>query len=157
MHLKHKNLEIRLATVNDAEYLHKYWSEDSWNTTTLEELQTMLSNGNTQYMIEVHGQLIGDIHYGEVEDNGAEIGIYIRNKEERGKGYGLLALRLFIDALFNLGYSKIVLNTGGDNKSMRHIAEKKLGLKPIVHEDVYQEQTGTYETCVEYVLESKLN
>ena len=152
MRLKHKNLEIRPATIKDAEYLYSYWSQDSWNTTTLEELRAMLAGGKTQYMVELNGQLIGDVHYGEVENNGAEVGLYIRDENQMGKGYGTLILYIFIDILFkNFGYDNVVFMTGENNKPMRYISESKFNLTPIIHKDLEQPD-GTLETCIEYVL-----
>ena len=154
MRLKHKNIEIRLATENDAEYLIKYWHESGWNISLEEARERLAGDKNKeQHIIEADGRIIGDIHYGEVENNGAEIGIYIRDENQKGKGYGTLTASIYIDALINiLGYDRILINTGVDNKSMRYIAENKFGLTPIVHDNVYQEQSSTYESYVEYVL-----
>ena len=155
MNLKYKNMEIRLATKNDAEYLCKYWNESGWNI-SLEEAREMLSKGKEQYMIEIDERVIGDIHYGELENNVAEIGIYIRDEHEKGRGYGTLTMFIFIDALINiLGYDKIRIATSVDNKSMRHISENKFGLTPIIHERAYQEQSGTYESYAEYILKKE--
>ena len=155
MKLKHKNLEIRLATRNDAEYLCKYWHESGWNI-SLEDARERLGKGKEQHMIEIDGQIIGDIHYGEVENNGAEIGIYIRDENQRGKGYGTITMYIFTDALIHiLGYEEILINTGVDNKSMRYISENKFGLIPIVHENVYQQLSGTYESYVAYILKKE--
>ena len=155
MKLKHKNLEIRLAVPNDAEYLLKYWNESGWDI-TLEETRERLGKNREQHMIEVDSRIIGDIHYGDIGNSTAEIGIYIRDDNEKGKGYGILAMSIYIDALINiLGYKKIRIATSADNKAMRHISENKFRLTPIIHEDAYQEQSGTYESYAEYILQKE--
>ena len=155
MKLKYKNLEIRLATKYDAEYLCKYWHESGWHI-KLEDARERLDKGKEQHMIEIEGRIIGDIHYGEIENNGAEIGIYIRDESQQGKGYGTLITSIYIDALINiLGYDKIRIATSVDNKAMRHISENKFKLTPIVHEGAYQEQSGTYESYAEYILKKE--
>jgi len=155
MRLKHKNLEIRLAVPSDAEYLVKYWNEGGWDI-TLEEVHKSLEKNREQHIIEVDERVIGDIHYGNIENKTAEIGIYIRNEEEKGKGYGILVMNIYIDALINvLGYDKIRIATHIDNKAMRHISENKFGLIPTIHEDAYQKQSGTNESYAEYILEKE--
>jgi len=155
MRLKHKNLEIRLANINDADYLLKYWTESGWDI-TLKEAQERLTKNREQHMIEVDGRIIGDIHYGELENNTAEIGIYIRDEREKGKGYGLSTTCIYIDALIKfMGYDKIRIATSVDNDAMRHISETKLNLSPTIHTDAYQEQLGTHEPYVEYILEKE--
>ena len=155
MRLKHKNLDIRLANRNDAEYLCKYWHESGWNI-SLEEAREQLDKGKGQYIIEIDGRIIGDIHYGDIENKTAEIGIYIRDENEKGKGYGLLSMSIYIDALINiLGYDKIRIATSIDNNAMRHISENKFGLTPIIHENAYQVQSDTNESYAEYILEKE--
>jgi len=156
MRLKHKNLEIRLAVPNDAEYLLKYWNESGWDI-TFEEACERLRKNQEQHIIEIDGRIIGDIHYGDIIENEvAELGIYIREESERGKGYGEMAASIYIDALINIiGYNKIRISTSVDNKAMRHISENKFGLTPTIHEDVYQEQSGTNESYAEYYLKKE--
>ena len=155
MELKYKNLLIRLANRDDAEYLLKYWNESGWSI-GLEEACERLEENHSQHMIEIDGLVIGDIHYGCVENNGAEIGIFIRDENEREKGYGILVTSIYIDALINvLGYDRIRIATSVDNKAMRHISENKFGLTPTIHKDVYQEQSGTSESYAEYILEKE--
>ena len=155
MELRHKNLRIRLATLDDAECLLKYWNESGWDI-NLEEVRERLRNNKEQHMIEIDGRVIGDIHYGDIGNNTAEVGIYIREEGERGKGYGIRAVSIYIDMLINsLGYDKIRFATEINNKSMRHIAEDKFGLTPVIHEDVLQLDSGTYESYAEYILEKE--
>jgi RimJ/RimL family protein N-acetyltransferase len=155
MKLKHKNLEIRLAVTDDAGYFLKHWNESGWHI-TLDEVHERLEENRAQHIIEINGRIIGDIHYGDLENTTAEIGIYIREENEKGKGYGLLALNMYIDALFTiLGYNKIRIATGLDNKAMRHISENKYHLTPTIHEDAYQENSATNESYAEYILEKE--
>jgi len=158
MRLKHKCFEIRLATPDDSEYLLKYWNLNGMNT-TLEEVAETLEENFTQHMIEIDGRIIGDIHYGDcgdVENTIAEIGIFIRDENERGKGYGTTLASIYIDALFNLlGFQKIRIATGVDNKAMRHISESKFGLTPTIHNDVHQELSDTNESYAEYFLDKE--
>jgi RimJ/RimL family protein N-acetyltransferase len=152
MRLSYKNLEIRLAARNDAEYLCGYWHESGWHI-SLEEARERLDNGEEQHMIEADGKVIGDIHHGDIGDNTAEIGVFIRDENARGKGYGISVISIYIDALFNImGYDKIRIATAVNNSAMRHISENKFGLAPIIHTDAYQELSGTVESYAEYIV-----
>jgi len=154
MTLTKNNLTIRPATKADAEYLCKYWNADGWDI-SLGKVQEMLDGSTAQHMIELDGQVIGDIHYGDVEEKIAEIGVYIRNQAYRGKGYGFLSLQMYADALlYTMGYDKIILNTNAGNKNMRYICENKLNLQPTIHENIEQPD-GSLETVVEYVLKKE--
>lgn len=164
MNIRHNNLTIREATAtkDDAEYIFKYRSQDEKNLTlsdVLESLEYSKKHGTPepQHMIEVDGKIIGDIHYGNLDENKtAEIGIFLRDEDAKGKGYGTISLTMMIDRLLNYyGYEKILLNTGVDNASMRYIAENKFGLTPIIHEDIYQESLGIYSDYVEYELKKE--
>lgn len=137
MILKHKNMQIVLAAPHNAEYLHRHRAASGENI-TFEEVYESLKENESQHMIEIDGRIIGDIHYGDfgTENRIAEIGVYIRDENEKGKGYGILAMSIYIDALFNiLNYEKIRIATSIDNKAMRHISENKFGLMPIIHKD----------------------
>jgi RimJ/RimL family protein N-acetyltransferase len=157
MRLRYKNIELRLATPDDAEYLVKYWNESGWGITLDEARERLdIAKNKEQHMIELDGRIIGDIHYGEAENNSAEIGVYIREETAKGKGYGKIIMAIYIDALINhLGYENILINTSVDNKAMRRISENTFGLTPTIHENVYQEQSGTYESYVAYVLKKE--
>ena len=148
---------IRLATQADIPYLHHHWNESGWVISLSDAAKQLERTDFFQYMIELDSKVIGDIHYGNLENNGAEIGVYIRNTIERGKGYGTQAIMLMIDLLFaHCGYNEIVLNTSTDNYRMRYIAEEKLKLTPILHENILQEQGGTYEDYIEYRLKNPM-
>lgn len=152
MKLRHKNLLIRLATVEDAPYLCKYWHESGWDI-SLEKACEMLATGTKQHIIEFDDRIIGDIHYGDLGEKTAEVGIFIRDENERGKGNGKRALAMYMYTLLHdLDYERIRLSTSVDNKGMRYIAENKFKLIGTVHENIYQEQTGTYESYIEYFL-----
>jgi len=151
MRLRYKNLLIRLATEHDAEYLCKYWHASGWDI-SLEEAREMLATGKEQHMIELDGRIIGDIHYGEIDEKTVEIGIFIRDENERGKGYGTTVFTIYADTLFSMRYERIRLATSVDDKRMRSIAENKFNLVPIIHENAYQKQSGTYESYAEYFL-----
>jgi len=151
MRLTCENFVIRLATAHDAPYLCKYWHESGWDI-SLEDARAMLANGKEQHMIELDGRIIGDIHYGEVDEKTVEIGIFIRDENEQGKGYGTTVFTIFADTLFSMKYERIRLATSVDDKRMRSIAENKFNLVPIIHENAYQKQSGTYESYAEYFL-----
>jgi len=154
MTLTQNNLTIRPATQDDAKYLCKHWNAGGWDI-GIDDVEEMLDGSTAQHIIEVDGQVLGDIHYGDVEEKVAEIGVYIRNETYRGKGYGLVSLRIYASALFNtLGYEKIILNTSASNKSVRYICENKFNLQPIIHENIEQPD-GSLETVVEYVLKKE--
>ena len=160
MKLKYNNITVRESSVNDAVYLHKYWNESGWTISLDEVKASIIKESNSivyQYMIDAGEKTVGDIHYGNVDNKGAEIGVYIRDDNEKSKGYGTTAMIMLIDVLLNrLGYDRIVFNTNVDNKCMRHIAENKFGLTPVIHENILQEQSGTYESYAEYELKKEM-
>jgi len=144
-------MTIRSATPSDIPYLHHHWNASGWEISLPDAAKQLERDDLFEFIIEVNGQTIGNIHYGLLENNAAEIGIFIRNINEHGKGYGTQAINLMTNHLFNhCSYSEIVFNTATDNYSMRNIAEQKLKLTPILHENVLQEQDGSYADYIEY-------
>jgi RimJ/RimL family protein N-acetyltransferase len=155
MPIEGTDIRIRLATSSDADYLVKFWNQSGWDI-SLDAAKEMLDKGKEQFMIELGGEVIGDVHFGEVDDESAELGIFIRTESAKGKGVGKAVSSRFVDFLFNdFSYQRILINTATDNLGMRKIAENTFRLEPLIHENVYQESTGTYEDSVEYVLEKQ--
>ena len=155
MTLKFENILIRLATSADADYLYPFWNASGWDI-TLSDAQKMLADGNSQHMIELDGKVIGDIHFGEIDKQTAEVGIFIRDESAKGHGYGKIVTKIYIDALVKkYDYEIIMLNTGVNNQAMRAIAENTFGITPVLHENVYQADTKTYDSYIEYRFEVK--
>ncbi|MCL2557847.1 MAG: GNAT family N-acetyltransferase [Treponema sp.] len=153
--LMRNGLTLIRATSSDAPYFYRHWNESGWAIDmekVREELDPKGEDAVFQYLIKIGEKVVGDVHHGRVDEGRAEIGVFIRDESQRRKGYGFLAIAIMIDHLFERGYERIIFNTAVDNAPMRHIAEKKLGLKPVIHEDVLQELSGRRESYAEYEL-----
>jgi len=88
-------------------------------------------NGKS-FIIEVEGEQVGQINYGEIdrETNTTEIDIWLRSSEYLNKGYGTDAIRTLCNYLFaNLGCEKIIIAPSARNKDTVRLY-KKCGFVP---------------------------
>lgn len=62
-----------------------------------------------QYIIEVDCEAIGSIYLRDIDlrNESGEFGIFIGEVKNKGKGFGGLATRVFIDYCFSLGFHRI--------------------------------------------------
>lgn len=129
MLLKHKNLTIRNATVNDA--------DDTCR----------------RLIIEIDSAAVGEMVYRNKGERVAEIGIKICDFSKQDKGNGKVLLSMLISALFDdLGYKKIMLDTNLKNKRAQHVYEQLGFIKQRVNEKSWTNQIGEIQSSVDYEL-----
>jgi RimJ/RimL family protein N-acetyltransferase len=144
MHIKKGNFEIRPIDLSDADILCRWWNDGEVmkdlgaleginisKAQVIEQLRTDPSKGIFPHMIVVDNNPIGQMHYGKVNDNIAEIVIEIGVVSMQNKGYGTMALRYLIDEAFHVGYQKIQLHVIPGNSRAIHVYERKLGFKKV--------------------------
>lgn len=127
------DLEQYTRWMNDLE-MTKYLGAAA-TTISLEkerEALEMLAKGEHNFAIVLKGEdrLLGNISLMKVNHlyQTAEVGLFIGNKEDRGKGYGSEALRLIVDFGFKyLNLKNIMLKVNAENKAAI-AAYKKCGL-----------------------------
>lgn len=87
-----------------------------------------LPNGELDLAIEVDGRVVGDIQTqrpGPLPPGVHQIGIALFRAEDRGKGYGGDALRLFVDWLFReRSADRVQGGTAPHNAAMRRVFER---------------------------------
>ncbi len=164
MLLKDNELAIRNATAADAHTLGEWWRDGSVMAhagfplgldTTDEEIAAGLATDDDlrrrRLIVERSGESIGEMSY-TLEGGVAEIGIKICRRDMQEKGYGSRLLRLLINGLFELGASKIILDTNLKNERAQHVYEK-LGFRKVgVRVDAWVDQLGAPQTAVDYEL-----
>lgn len=93
---------------------------------------------------------------GTINENTAQIGIKICDFSKQNKGYGKILLSMLIFSLFNdMGYNKIILDTNVKNKRAQHVYEE-LGFRKIqIRENIWRDQLGELQSCVDYELFKK--
>lgn len=110
-----------------------------------------------KFEIEVDGKHIGwvssyyDLQYIDNPDKVLAIGIVIACEGYRGKGFGTLALRKFINYLKSNGHNRLFLQTWSGNINMIHVA-KKLGFKEYIRSKDLREVNGIKYDGVTYLL-----
>ena len=117
------DLEQYTRWLNDLE-MTKYLGAAA-TTISLEkerEALEMLAKGEHNFAIVLKGEdrLLGNISLMKVNHlhQTAEVGLFIGNKEDRGKGYGSEALRLIVDFGFKyLNLKNIMLKVNAENKA----------------------------------------
>ncbi len=166
MLLKHNNLTIRNATINDACQLEAWWNDGKIMAhagfpngvgKTSKQIADSLSKDsdstNRRLIIEIDDIAIGDMNYKNKEDKVAEIGIDICDFTKQNKGIGKVLLSMLISSLFDdMGYEKIILDTNLNNKRAQHVYEQ-LGFKKLrINENSWTNQIGELQSTVDYQL-----
>jgi RimJ/RimL family protein N-acetyltransferase len=167
--LKHKNILIRSAVLDDAPTLLAWWNDGRVMAhagfphglhTTEDEVKAQIKHNLTHLsqrcMIEVNGQPIGECNF-RLNQAIAEIGIKICDVTQQNKGLGTTILNLLIDYLFTdeginrqMKGKKIVLDTNQKNVRAQHVYEK-LGFKKVaVNVNDWKDQLGIWQTSVGY-------
>ena len=110
---------------------------------------------NVRIISNNENELIGEVswYWKSQETNWLEIGIVIFNDAFWGKGIGYIALKLWIDAVFNLKKEiiRIGLSTWSGNQGMIHLA-KKLGMREEARYQNARIVNGEYFDAVSYGL-----
>lgn len=164
-------LTLRSAQSADAEILTEWWNDGAVMAhagfplglgTTLERTRESIEQNDARsqlLMIEWLGQPIGECNY-RIRDGCAEIGIKICRAEFQNQGIGKKVLRTLIRTLFEMRdddgeflIEKIVLDTNLKNTRAQHVYEQ-LGFRKLgVNVDSWQDQSGQWQTTVDYELE----
>ena len=139
--LKYENLLLRKAEVEDALQLVSWWNDGEVMAhagfpngvgVQVDEVVALIkknSKNRCQYILDIDGIPVGEMHYRKKEDVSAEIGIKICNKNLHNKGMGKKALSLLINHLFDEHQCQTLLvNVSKKNKVAQHVYEQ-LGFK----------------------------
>jgi len=163
--IKKENLAIRLANVNDAEVLAKWWNDgkvmahagfpNGLGITVDEVIESIEKNATVggRLIIEIDGLPAGETNFRDKGNGIAEIGIKICETKEQDKGYGKILLSMLINHLFKeLGFAKVILDTNVKNLRAQS-TYKKLGFKELrVNENSWQCQNGEWQSSIDYEL-----
>lgn len=165
MLIENGKIRIRTATTDDVNQLVTWWNDGAVMAhagfprglgTTTEEVAAKLAdkgeNSWVRLILEWEGAPIGELCYGNAEDGAAEIGIKICNADYQERGLGRVVLSMLIRQLFEMGYSKIVLDTNLKNLRAQHVYEKLGFQRTAVHMDSWRNQLGELESAVDYAL-----
>lgn len=163
MKLIKDNLCIRNATLEDAKLLCTWWNDGRVMAhagfpnglgKTEQSVIELISNDEScqRLILEIDSIPIGEANYRSNDNIIAEIGIKICNSNKQGKGYGTIFLKMLINELFRIGYSKIILDTNLNNKRAQHVYEK-LGFKKVgIRFNSWEDQLGDLQSAVDYEL-----
>jgi RimJ/RimL family protein N-acetyltransferase len=161
MVLTNNELTIRDALPADASQLCEWWNDGRVMAhagfpdglgETVEGVIEKLTNKNDpshRHVIELNGELIGEMNYrGE---GVAEVGIKICKADMQEKGYGTELLSAFLQALLQQGFSSVKLDTNAKNLSAQHVYEK-IGFKKTGEVIKWNDQRGELQTAILYEL-----
>ncbi|MBQ8251256.1 MAG: GNAT family N-acetyltransferase [Alphaproteobacteria bacterium] len=139
--LQFENLLLRKAKVEDALQLVSWWNDGEVMShagfpngvgVQVDEVVALIkknSENRCQYILDIDGVPVGEMHYRKKEDICAEIGIKICDKKLHNKGMGKKALSLLINHLFDTHKCQMLLvNVSKKNKMAQHVYEQ-LGFK----------------------------
>lgn len=165
MELNYQSITIRNATAEDAPVLTAWWNDGTVMAhagfplglgTTAEKVARDLAEDTDdtrrRLMLLWMEKPIGEMCFRYVEENTADIGIKICETPYQEKGIGRVALSMLIQALFQSGCTKIILDTSLTNTRAQHVYEK-LGFRKLrVNVDSWRNQLGQWESSVDYAL-----
>lgn len=165
MEVSYQKITIRNATVKDATQLSVWWNDGSVMAhagfprglgITPEKIATEIAadtdDTRRRLMLLHDGIPIGEMCYRRVDSCTADIGIKICEASYQEKQIGRIALSLLIRALFQMGYTRIILDTNPNNTRARHVYEK-LGFRMLrIRENCWSNQLGELESAVDYEL-----
>ena len=165
MRIDYKNICIRNAEAADCEQLAKWWNDGAVMAhagfpkglgTTAEkingEIATDTDDTRRRLIIELDHSPIGEMSYRNLGDGPAEIGIKICDFSRQEQGIGRKALSMLINALFEMGFTRIVLDTNLKNLRAQHVYEL-LGFKKLrINKDSWTDQMGESQSSVDYEL-----
>lgn len=165
IYLSYKNVAVRNAASEDAPILAGWWNDGSVMVhagfpnglgTTQEKIIADIAQDTDEtrrrLILLYCDAPIGEMCYRNIGNHIADIGIKICNSSYQEQGIGRIALSMLILHLFEIGYSKIVLDTNLKNTRAQHVYEK-LGFRKLkVNVDSWKNQLGQRESSVDYVL-----
>lgn len=165
MYLTFNSITIRNATPEDAPQLAVWWNNGAVMAhagfpkglgTTAEKIAVDIAGDSDdtrrRLILLLKDSPIGEMVYYNIENQAAEIGIKICESSYQEKGIGRIALSMLIKALFQNGYTRIVLDTNLKNTRAQHVYEK-LGFRKLrINMDSWKNQLGELESSVDYEL-----
>lgn len=165
MLITYQNLIIRNATESDAEQLVAWWNDGKVMAhagfpnglgTTAADIASSLAKDTDdtlrRLILVIDGRPVGESCFENMGDNIARIGIKICDFSMQEKGFGRKLLSMLISALFERGYTKIILDTNLKNTRAQHVYES-LGFKRVaLHENAWRDQVGELQSFIDYEL-----
>lgn len=162
MELRQDQLLIRSALPTDAAQLAAWWNDGTVMAhagfphgigTDAQTVQKQLLSADThRFIVESEGLPIGEMCYRKTAPATAEIGIKICDAAYQNRGLGKALLRLFLDALFQQGFSCIEVSTMLSNRRAQHLYEQLgFGEKTLV-KDGWTAPDGTVYSYLTYKL-----
>ena len=165
MLLSYESVTIRNAKSADAPLLARWWNDGKvmahagfpmgLNTTAekiADSLKTDTDDTRRRLILEFENTPIGEMNYRNTGNGECEIGVKICEFSHQEKGIGRKALSLLIDALFEMGYTKINLDTNLTNTRAQHVYELLGFRKTGVRYDSWRDQLGNLQSAVDYEL-----
>ena len=160
-----ENITIRNAEVSDCPQLAAWWNDGNVMAhagfpnglgTTAEKIAESISSDTDdtrrRLMLEYKNRPIGEMSFRNQGNGIAEIGVKICETAYQEKGIGRKALSLLIQSLFEMGFTKIVLDTNLKNTRAQHVYELLGFQKTGVRVDSWRDQLGNYQSAVDYEL-----
>lgn len=164
--MHYKKLTIRNATIDDSTLLSAWWNDGrimahagfhygTGETPSQIAQRLFIDQDEThRFIIEYREIPIGEMSYRDVGHGTAEIGIKICNETYQNLGLGRIVLSMLISELFDhIGYSRIILDTNESNKRAQHVYETLGFQKERVRPNAFRDDTGVWQTAVDYSLE----
>ncbi len=165
MYITLDDMVIRKADVEDAKTLCDWWNNGELMKDVgfpnglgkrVEEVEKQIvERKKVLLMLLIDNKPIGEAVYSDLHQGVCEIGIKICELDCQGRGYGKRFLSLLIHELFDIGYEKIVLDTGLDNIRAQKLYEKVGFKRRQVHKDSWKNQVGELQSSVDFELEKK--
>lgn len=165
MFVTHENITIRNAEQADCLQLAAWWNDGKVMAhagfpmglnTTPEKIAESISSDTDQtrrrLILEYENTPIGEMSFRNQGNGSVEIGIKICEAVYQEKGIGRKALSLFIQSLFDMGFSKIILDTNLKNTRAQHVYELLGFQKTGVRIDSWRDQLGSLQSAVDYEL-----
>lgn len=168
MYLQKENIVIRDAEQWDGDTLEKWWNDGRVMAhagfplglgTSASEIRESLKNDSDEtrrrLIIQYRKAPVGEMHFTNMTDGSARIGIKICEEDYQEKGLGKIVLSMLIRQLFNMGYEKIVLDTNLKNERAQHVYESLGFHKTAINRDSWQDQLGIPQSSIDYELVEK--
>lgn len=165
MHAVYEGITIRNAEKSDCVQLAAWWNDGSimahagfpmgLNTTAekiAESISTDTDDTRRRLILEYENAPIGEMSFRNIGSGSVEIGVKICEKTHQEKGVGRKALSLLIQSLFDMGFTKVVLDTNLNNTRAQHVYELLGFQKTGVRMDSWRDQLGNLQSAVDYEL-----
>lgn len=165
MFVSHENITIRNAEKSDCPQLAAWWNDGNvmahagfpmgLHTTAekiAESISTDTDDTRRRLILEYENAPIGEMSFRNIGSGAVEIGVKICKPSYQERGIGRKALSLLIQSLFDMGYTKIVIDTNLNNTRAQHVYELLGFQKTGVRIDSWRDQMGFLQSAVDYAL-----